>query len=141
MCLAKVLRVTRLVPAALAAACLAVAAGCGGPGIAAPGSADLSTGKQLFQQKCGYCHTLAEAGTTGTIGPNLDDAEFANRLAGLKTSSFEALVRNQIEEPNPEGKMPKDVVTGQDAEDVAAYVARVAGVRLARQLNPGTTPG
>jgi len=32
-------------------------------------------------------------------------------------------------------------VTGQDAADVAAYIASVAGVKLARQLNPGTTPG
>ncbi|HUZ84931.1 MAG TPA: c-type cytochrome [Gaiellales bacterium] len=131
----------RLVPAALAAACLAVAAGCGGPGVAAPGSADLSTGKQIFQQKCGYCHTLAEAATSGTIGPNLDDAYFASRLDGLQSSSFEALVRNQISEPNPEGKMPANLVGGQQAQDVAAYVASVAGLRMARQLNPGTQPG
>lgn len=130
----------RLAPAALAAVCLLLAAACGGPGISAPGSADLSTGKQIFQQKCGYCHTLAEAKTTGTVGPNLDDAYFASRLAGMKPSSFEALVRNQIDEPNPEGAMPSHLVGGQDAADVAAYVASVAGVKMAKQLNPGTAP-
>lgn len=131
----------RFVPAAVALACLALAGACGGPGVSAPGQADLSTGKMIFQQKCGYCHTLAAAKTTGTIGPNLDDAYFASRLAGLKQSSFEALVRNQIDEPNPEGAMPAHLIGGQDAADVAAYVASVAGVKLAKQLNPGTTPG
>jgi cytochrome c oxidase subunit II len=31
-------------------------------------------GKELFTQQCGSCHTLADAGTTGEVGPNLDEA-------------------------------------------------------------------
>ena len=37
--------------------------------------ADLSDPKALFTANCGSCHTLADAGTTGTTGPNLDDAK------------------------------------------------------------------
>ena len=122
----------------LAALSLALAAGCGGTGVPAPGAADLSTGKTLFQQKCGGCHTLSDAGTSGTIGPNLDEAYAGSRLEGFQTSSFEALVRQQIDEADP--PMPRHLVGGQDAADVAAYVASVAGVKLARQYHVGTTP-
>ena len=71
-------------------------------------------------------------------GPNLDDAAAGDRIEGLKQSSFEALVRQQIDEADP--PMPRHLVTGDDARDVAAYVASVAGVKLAQQNNPGSTP-
>ncbi len=58
--------------AVLALATALLAAGCGTGGIAKGG--DPSKGKQLFQAKCGGCHTLADAGTHGQTGPNLDDA-------------------------------------------------------------------
>ncbi len=109
----------------------ALAAGCGGSPVAAPGSADLANGKTLFQQRCGSCHTLADAGTQGTIGPNLDDAYLQPRLNGFHSSSFEAMIRNQIEQA--EEPMPRNLVTGQDAVDVAAYVASVAAVQLAKK--------
>jgi mono/diheme cytochrome c family protein len=110
------------------------ASGCGpSSGVAAPGEADLANGKKVFLADCSACHMLAEAGaTTGTVGPNLDDAYVGPRLEDFKQSSFEALVRQQIAEPDPYGKMPKDIVTGDDARDVAAYVASVAGVQLAK---------
>ena len=57
----------------------------------------------------------------------------APRLSGFEQSSFEALVRQQIAEPDPFGAMPKDLVTGSDAADVSAYVASVAGVELAKE--------
>ena len=41
-------------------------------------------GKQVFSQTCASCHTLAAAGTSGTIGPNLDDAFCAVREQGFK---------------------------------------------------------
>ena len=113
-------------------------AGCGGSGVSAPGEADLANGKTQFQQKCGGCHILEDAGTSGTIGPNLDDAYAGSRIEGLKQSSFEALVRQQIDEADP--PMPRHLVSGDDARDVAAYVASVAGVKLAQENNPGTTP-
>ena len=113
-------------------------AGCGGSGVSAPGVADLANGKTQFQQKCGGCHVLADAGTTGTLGPNLDDAYAGSRIEGLEQSSFEALVRQQIDEADE--PMPRHLVTGDDARDVAAYVASVAGVKLAQENTPGSTP-
>jgi mono/diheme cytochrome c family protein len=126
-------------PAALiASASLAMLAACGGTGVPAPGAADRAAGKTIFQQKCGGCHTLADAGTSGTIGPNLDQAYVGSRLEGFDSSSFEALVRQQIDEADQ--PMPRHLVTGQDAANVAAYVASVAGVKLARDYHVGTTP-
>jgi mono/diheme cytochrome c family protein len=127
-------------PAVLIAVLLVAGAvaGCGGSGVAKPGEADLSNGKAKFQQQCGGCHTLEDAGTSGTLGPNLDDAAVGDRVEGLKVSSFEALVRQQIDEADP--PMPRGLVKGDDARDVAAYVASVAGVKLAQQNNPGSTP-
>jgi mono/diheme cytochrome c family protein len=101
----------------------AVLAGCGASG------GDVSNGKEQFATKCGGCHTLADAGTTGTVGPNLDDAFRAARQQGFEESSFEGVVRYWIEKPEQrrEPIMPANLVTGQDADDVAAYVAAVAG--------------
>jgi mono/diheme cytochrome c family protein len=70
--------------------------------------------KAKFVATCGGCHTLADAGTKGAVGPNLDD---------LKPD--EATVEHQI--ANGGGAMPPKLLTGQDAKDVAAYVAAVAG--------------
>ena len=64
---------------------------------AKPGEADLANGKQMFLNKCGACHTLEDAGSNGTLGPNLDDAAVGDRIEGLKVSGFEALVRQQID--------------------------------------------
>jgi cytochrome c2 len=98
-------------------------------------NADLEKGRQLFigEAQCGTCHSLKEAATTATIGPNLDAAFADARASGMDRDTFEGVVAAQIAEPretdpsNPT-YMPKDLVTGQDAEDVAAYVASVAGV-------------
>ena len=120
--------------AAAALFVLALAAsGCGsGVGRAiSGGAADTSNGKQLFQQKCGFCHTLKEAGTTGTIGPNLDDAFRPDEKQGFKESTIAQVVADQIRFAGDYGikgpTMPKNLVTGQDVDDVAAYVAAVAG--------------
>jgi mono/diheme cytochrome c family protein len=120
--------------AALAALAVALAAaGCGGTGNAAPGSADLANGKKVFQNTCGGCHRMSEAGTPGGIGPDLDFAYVGDRLQGMKPTSFESMVREQIEHPDPYGQMPANLVKGSDAQDVAAYVASVAGIQLAAQ--------
>jgi cytochrome c6 len=110
--------------AVLALAATLLAAGCGTGGIAKGG--DQSKGKQLFQQKCGSCHALADAGTNGAVGPNLDDAFVASRQQGYKSSTIEQVVRDQIELAT--GQMPPNLVKGADADAVAAYVAAVAGV-------------
>jgi mono/diheme cytochrome c family protein len=112
--------------------------GCGGTGVPSAASVDLSQGKQLFVSTCGSCHTMSEAGTAGTIGPNLDAAYAGDRLIGMKVSSFEAMVREQIDLADP--PMPRHLLKGAQAGDVAAYIAKVAGVQLAKQYNPGTSP-
>jgi plastocyanin len=85
-------------------------------------------GKQLFVAKCAACHTLAHANATGTVGPNLDDAFRQDRADGVKSTSIQGLVDYWIQYPNTEGAMPARLYTGQDAQDVAAYVARVASI-------------
>lgn len=87
---------------------------------------DLVTGKILFAQKCGSCHTLAHADTAGTTGPNLDDAFREDRADGINRSAVEGLVDYWIRYPDTAGVMPQMLLKGQDAEDVAAYVAAVA---------------
>jgi cbb3-type cytochrome c oxidase subunit III len=109
--------------AVIALATALLAAGCGTGGIATGG--DQSTGKNLFLDKCGGCHTLADAGTHGTQGPNLDEAFEPSRDQGFKQVTIEQVVRDQIELAS--GRMPPNLVTGEDADSVAAYVAAVAG--------------
>jgi cbb3-type cytochrome c oxidase subunit III len=99
------------------------AAGCGTGGLAKGG--DPRSGKTLFVSNCGGCHTLADANTHGTVGPNLDNAFAADREQGFKESSIHNVVLDQIR--LAQGAMPANIVKGQDAEDVAAYVASVAG--------------
>lgn len=91
-------------------------------------TSDLVKGKQLFVMKCAACHTLAHADATGTIGPNLDDAFRQDRADGVKSTSIEGLVSFWIQFPNTEGAMPAGLYRGQDAQDVAAYVAHVAAI-------------
>jgi mono/diheme cytochrome c family protein len=91
-------------------------------------TANVVHGKTLFVQKCGTCHSLGHAGTTGSVGPNLDDAFMQDRADGEKSTSIQGLVDYWIQYPNSEGVMPAKLVTGQDAQDVAAYVGMVAAV-------------
>ena len=92
--------------------------------------ANLVHGKQLFVSKCGACHTLSHASTTGGIGPNLDVAFRQDRADGIKSASIQGLVDNWILYPNQNpysgAVMPGLLYKGQSAEDVAAYVAAVA---------------
>ncbi len=89
-------------------------------------TANLVTGKQLFATNCGSCHTLSHANTTGDVGPNLDDAFRQDRADGVKSTSIAGLVDYWIQYPNTQGRMPSMLVKGQDAQDIAAYVAAVA---------------
>jgi mono/diheme cytochrome c family protein len=129
--------------AGLAAAAL-LAAGCGTGGVASAGhQPDVQNGEVLFKQSCGSCHTLQAAGTAGTIGPNLDDAFAASREEGYTDDTIENVVLDQIRLGSgsiatyttvkngkgltPQTPMPADILKGQDAVNVAAYVASVAG--------------
>ena len=116
-------RVRRLVTVfAAGVAMLAVLSGCA---IKHP-TANVVNGKVMFQKSCGSCHTLSHANTTGTTGPNLDDAFRQDRVDGLKSTSIEGLVDYWIRYPDSQGVMPASLLKGQDAQDVAAYVAAVA---------------
>jgi hypothetical protein len=102
--------------------------GGGGNGTATPEAAGGSTstpsgggasttaasGKELFSGTCGSCHTLADAGTSGTFGPNLDEIKPSKKLvlATIKAGP---------------GPMPANLYTGQQADKVATYVSKVAG--------------
>lgn len=128
-------RGARLLAAAAGLAAVAgLVAGCGaGPVGYSKGTGDRAHGKELFTQTCGGCHTLSDAGTKGQVGPNLDDAFLQSRRNGLGQSTIQQVVRGQIAYPITNTStgtpgMPKDLVEGQDAEDVASYVAAVAGI-------------
>ena len=122
-------RARRLLGAAIAVAALAGFTGCD-----LQENADLDRGEQLFTQKCGTCHALTGAGTTATVGPNLDTAFAASRASGMDQDTIEGVVESQISNPRPASPeqtdiyMPANLVEGDDLTDVAAYVASVAGV-------------
>lgn len=117
--------------------------GCGTEGLSAE-NADISEGKLLFKQKCGACHTLAEAGTQGSVGnpqggPNLDEAFAGPKQEGFSQDTIRETVRHQIAfaaEP-----MPRDLVKGAEAEAVAAYVATVAADEDAKVALPAGAGG
>lgn len=88
---------------------------------------DASSGKALFVKNCGSCHTLGDAKSQGTIGPNLDDAFSSDKAQGFSEQTIRDVVRGQIAYADPEGAMKPDIVTGQDANDVAIYVAKCTG--------------
>jgi hypothetical protein len=56
-------------------------------------------GQGALQGKCGQCHTLADAGTRGAIGPNLDDAFLQSRADGLEHLTVQSVVSDQIAYP------------------------------------------
>ena len=81
------------------------------------GAGDAAAGKEVFASAgCGSCHTLADAGTTGAVGPNLDDAKPPAELVVERVT-------------NGMGVMPSfsDSLSEQQIADVAAYVSSVAG--------------
>ncbi|HWQ23414.1 MAG TPA: c-type cytochrome [Gaiellaceae bacterium] len=83
-----------------------------------PAEGDPVAGKQVFlgPSGCGACHTLADAGTSGTVGPNLDEAKPSFALAVDRVT-------------NGRGAMPsfKGTLSDEQIADVAAYVSSVAG--------------
>jgi mono/diheme cytochrome c family protein len=88
------------------------------PGNPQPGAdADVVAGKEVFESAgCVGCHTLADAGATGTVGPNLDEAKPPADLVVTRVT-------------NGMGAMPpfKGQLSEKQIQDVAAYVSSVAG--------------
>jgi len=93
-------------------------------GEAAPSG--LQEGKDLFVTNCGACHTLAEAGTDGVIGPNLDELLAPPSASAPNPSTIKPRVLSAINN-GVGGRMPKGVLSGQQADVVATYVSQVAG--------------
>ena len=82
----------------------------------APTHPKATTTAATFLETCGSCHTLEAAAANGAVGPNLD-----------RVRPSAAKVRAWIRRGSVDGVMPAGLLTGGDAERVAAYVARVAG--------------
>jgi len=91
----------------------------------ASSSGDQANGQKLFTEKCAGCHVLAAAGSQGTLGPNLDNAFAGPKAEHFKQSTLQNVVLDQIREASL--PMPANLVKGQDAVDVAGYIAAVAG--------------
>jgi mono/diheme cytochrome c family protein len=89
----------------------------GGGAKAGGGGAASAEGKLIFTQNCGTCHTLADAGTNGQVGPVLDQVKPDKQrvLNAIKNGGLGS------------GTMPKGLVSGKEADDVATYVSSVAG--------------
>jgi mono/diheme cytochrome c family protein len=81
-------------------------------------NAEQTRGRKVFAQNCSTCHALNGANASGRVGPNLDELR-----------PPKGLVLNAIEQGRArgQGQMPAELVQGQDARDVAAFVAAVAG--------------
>jgi cbb3-type cytochrome c oxidase subunit III len=116
-----------------------VLSACGTGGIVSS-SGNQENGRKLFQEKCAGCHALQAVGSTGGIGPNLDDSFAQARADGYKETAIANIVHDQIRLPgqystaqnNPNyltANMPANLVTGTDADDVAWFVAANAGTQ------------
>jgi mono/diheme cytochrome c family protein len=101
----------------------------------APGGVTLSSaeehGRVLFAKNCSTCHTLAAAHGAGKVGPNLDVL-----IAGINGASPSDSIKNRVTfiedaikngRARGSGQMPAELLDGQDAQDVANFVAQVAG--------------
>lgn len=88
----------------------------------AQGGVKLSTaqaeGRRLFTYNCGTCHTMRAAGTSGRVGPNLDELRPPKQLV------LDAIAKGRA---RGMGQMPAELLVGDEAEKVAAFVEAAAG--------------
>jgi mono/diheme cytochrome c family protein len=89
-------------------------------------NAEQQRGRDLFAERCSVCHTLSAVKSVARIGPNLDVrvGEDISTAAGRK-----ALVENAVAEGRARGlgQMPAQLYVGKEAQEVASFVAAVAG--------------
>jgi mono/diheme cytochrome c family protein len=121
--------------AVMAASGLAVSA-CGSEGIQLAKSSPNYTGAEIFADHCAGCHTLKAAGTQGSAynvrtreykdGPNFNQRKetVQDVLYAIRNGGFSS------------GPMPQDIVTGQQAQEVARFVAKYAGSEAQRTPQP-----
>jgi mono/diheme cytochrome c family protein len=97
---------------------------------------ELVAGQSLFQTNCGNCHTLYAAGSDGNFGPDLDEllspaGPPEGPTAADTIKATEGRVLNAVEEgvdsSTTPGRMPGGILTGEQAEEVAEFVASTAG--------------
>jgi cytochrome c551 len=117
----------------IAVAAVAGATGCGTQGIQVSENDPTYEGAQIFAERCSGCHTLTPAGTQGTAnrservqGPNLDQRPetMADVIYAIRNGGFSGAI------------MPQNIVVGEDAEKVAAFVAKYAGQDVTEQPAP-----
>ena len=120
----------------IAVALLATAVGCGTQGIEVPDNSPDHQGAVLFSERCSGCHTLTPAGTEGSAnrsqrqqGPNLNQRteSMSDVLFAIRNGGFSGAI------------MPQNIVVGDDAEKVAAFVSKYAGQDVTQQPAPATT--
>jgi mono/diheme cytochrome c family protein len=86
-------------------------------------------GRELFFQKCGVCHTLAAANSVGKVGPNLDSLQppYSLVLNTINNGCVQNPPKGSSEACLGYGTMPAGIVQGQQAQEIAQFVAKVAG--------------
>jgi len=95
--------------------------------------ADLKEGQTLFQINCGNCHTLYAAGTDGNFAPDLDNLLSPTGPpedeAAIKQTKKRVLnaIENGVDSTTTAGRMPPRILSGEQAEEVAEFVATTAG--------------
>jgi mono/diheme cytochrome c family protein len=126
----------------IAVAAVAAATGCGTQGIQVPSDDPTHAGAQIFAERCAGCHTLTPAGTEGSSnrservqGPNLDQRSetMADVIYAIRNGGFSGAI------------MPQNIVVGDDAQKVAAFVSKYAGQDVTEapappQTTTGATP-
>jgi mono/diheme cytochrome c family protein len=83
-----------------------------------PMTAAEKRGKDLFMQTCSSCHSLAAVNARGVTGPSLD------QIGDVQPERIVNAIKNG---GTGQGLMPAGLLEGEDAEDVAEYVSKVAG--------------
>ncbi len=108
----------------------------GDPANAEPVPAGLEQGKTLFEINCGTCHALYAAGTDGNFGPDLDELlapsgppEGESAPDTIKATEGRVLsaIEKGVDGSTTPGRMPGGIIDGEQAKEVAEFVARTAG--------------
>ena len=112
----------------LAFACAAILGACGSQGVQIPKTSSYHRGAVLFRDHCSGCHTLSVVGAQGsatsianrvkTNGPdfNIRKENVEQALYAIRNGGFSGAI------------MPENILVGQDAQAVAAFLARYSGV-------------
>jgi mono/diheme cytochrome c family protein len=120
---------------AVAGATTAIAS-CGSEGIQLASSDPNYKGAEIFANHCSGCHTLSVAGTQGSAynvrtreykdGPNFDQRKEDKEsvLFAIENGGFSS------------GPMPQDIVVGEDAQAVAAFLAKYSGRKAPTTVSP-----